>query len=100
EIWGPHEEGNEIKAALLQAGEEFGLKQVGSRAYSTVSIESGWIPSPTPAIYSGEKMRPYREWLRADGFEANASLGGSYYSDDIRDYYQTPWDLGYGRHIA
>src|SRR5204862_8305828 len=25
-----------------------------------------------------------------------ASLGGSFYSDDIRDYYLTPWDLGYG----
>lgn len=100
EIWGPYNEGQEVKAALLRAGEEFGLKQVGSRAYSTVSIESGWIPSPTPAIYAGEKMKTYRDWLRADGFEANASLGGSYYSDDIWDYYQTPWDLGYGRHIA
>lgn len=100
EIWGPHAEGQAVKAALLRAGEEFGLKQVGSRAYSTVSIESGWIPSPTPAIYTGEKMKPYREWLRADGFEAKASLGGSFYSDNIQDYYQTPWDLGYGRHIA
>ena len=25
-----------------------------------------------------------------------ASLGGSFYSNDIRDYYLTPWDLGYG----
>ena len=52
-----------------------------------------------PAIYAGDSMRPYREWLSADGFEANASLGGSYYSDNIVDYYQTPWDLGYGRHV-
>ena len=99
EFWGPYEEGEEIKAAVVEAGKEFGLRQVGSRAYSTVSIESGWIPSPTPAIYSGEKMKPYREWLSADGFEGNASLGGSYYSDHIQDYYQTPWDLGYGAHV-
>jgi vanillate/3-O-methylgallate O-demethylase len=25
-----------------------------------------------------------------------ASLGGSFYSDNIADYYLTPWDLGYG----
>ncbi len=25
-----------------------------------------------------------------------ASLGGSFYSDDIGDYYLTPYDLGYG----
>ena len=51
-----------------------------------------------PAIFS-DSMKAYREWLPADGFEANASLGGSFYSDNIEDYYQTPWDLGYGRHV-
>lgn len=96
EVWGPSEDGPEIKTALVEAGEEFGLKQGGARAYSTVAIESGWIPSPMPAIYTGDKMKPYREWLRFDGFEANASLGGSFVSENIEDYYLTPWDLGYG----
>jgi syringate O-demethylase len=41
-------------------------------------------------------MRPYREWLPATGYEATASLGGSFDSDNIEDYYLTPWDLGYG----
>jgi vanillate/3-O-methylgallate O-demethylase len=27
------------------------------------------------------------------------SLGGSFYSPDIEDYYATPWDLGYGKLI-
>jgi glycine cleavage system aminomethyltransferase T len=96
EIWGPLEEGGEIKAALVEAGKEFGLKLGGSRAYSSVAAESGWLPSPLPAIYTGEPMKPYREWLSADSFEANASLGGSLYSDRIEDYYLTPWDIGYG----
>ena len=52
-----------------------------------------------PAIYAGDKMKTYREWLSAEGFEATASLGGSFYSDDITDYYQTLWDLDYGMHI-
>jgi len=96
EIWGPHEEREEIRAAIVEAGEEFGLKQVGSRAYATNTLESGWIPSPMPAVYSGEKMKSYRQWLPGKGYEATASLGGSYYSDNIEDYYLTPWDLGYG----
>ena len=96
ELWGPKEEGDEIRATLLEAGKEFGLRAGGARAYSTVAIESGWVPSPMPAIYSGEKMRPYREWLTANSFEANASLGGSMVSDNIEDYYLTPYDLGYG----
>ena len=99
ELWGPREESEIIRSALVDAGEGLGLVEVGARAYSTVSPESGWIPSPMPAIYSGEAMKAYREWLPADGFEANASLGGSYYADNIEDYYQTPWDLGYGRHV-
>ncbi|MDE3077410.1 MAG: aminomethyltransferase family protein, partial [Chloroflexota bacterium] len=96
EIWGPHEEREEIRAAIVEAGREFGLRQVGSRAYATNTLESGWIPSPLPAVYSGEKMKPYRQWLAGNGYEATASLGGSFYSDNVDDYYMTPWDLGYG----
>ena len=40
-------------------------------------------------------MKSYREWLPADGYEGTGSLGGSFVSDDISDYYLTPHDLGY-----
>lgn len=98
ELWGPAEDAEVVRAAIIEAGKDFGLQQAGARAYSTVSPESGWIPSPMPAIFSAS-MKAYREWLPGDGFEANASLGGSFYSDNIEDYYQTPWDLGYGMHV-
>ena len=77
----------------------FGLKRCGARAQSTFATESGWIASPLPAIYSGETMKAYRDWLSADSFEATASLGGSYCSKRIEDYYLTPWDLGYGHFV-
>jgi len=96
EIFGPWAEGDAVKAAIVAAGEEFGIRQVGSRAYSSNTLESGWIPSPLPAIYTGEKMKAYREWLPAKGYEGTASLGGSFYSNNIADYYLTPYDLGYG----
>lgn len=99
EFWGPVELGAEVKAAILKAGEAYGLKQVGGRAYSSICVDSGWIPSPLPAIYTGEAMRPYREWLSDQSFEAVASLGGSFVSERIEDYYLTPWDLDYGRLI-
>ena len=41
-------------------------------------------------------MKPYRQWLSANTYEAIASLGGSFYSNNIEDYYLNPWDLGYG----
>jgi vanillate/3-O-methylgallate O-demethylase len=96
EIWGPYAEGDEIREAIIAAGREFGLVQVGSRAYASNTLESGWIPSPLPAVYTGEKMRKYREWLPAAGYEATCSIGGSYVSNDIEDYYLTPYELGYG----
>ena len=96
ELFGPWEEGEEVLAALLEAGRDAGLRQVGARAYSSNTLESGWIPSPLPAVYAGDGMKPYREWLPAKGYEGLASLGGSFSSPDITDYYLTPYDLGYG----
>jgi syringate O-demethylase len=96
EFFGPWDECEAVREALVSAGEEFGLRLVGGRAYSCNTLESGWIPSPLPAVYSGASMKAYREWLPAAGYEGAASLGGSFYSDDIEDYYFTPWDLGYG----
>lgn len=96
ELFGPWEYGEEVRNAIVEAGREFGIRQVGARAYPTTCLESGWIPSPLPAIYTGEKMKPYRQWLKLTSYEATASLGGSFYSDNIEDYYLTPYDLGYG----
>jgi len=60
EVWGPYEEREEIRAAIVEAGKDFGLHQVGSRAYPSNTLESGWIPSPLPAIYTGDKLKAYR----------------------------------------
>jgi glycine cleavage system aminomethyltransferase T len=99
ELVGPYAEGDAVRDAIVKAGEEFGLRLVGGRAYSSNTLESGWIPSPLPAVYSGEKMKPYRQWLTADSYEAKASIGGSFVSRKIEDYYLTPWDMGYGSFI-
>jgi len=99
ELVGPIAEGDAVRDAIVKAGEEFGLRLVGGRAYSANTLESGWIPSPLPAVYSGEKMKPYRQWLKEDSYEARASIGGSFVSKKIEDYYLSPWDMGYGSFI-
>src|SRR5271170_6714709 len=96
EFFGPWDEGETVKAAIVEAGKQFGLRLVGGRAYASNTLESGWIPSPLPAIYTSPKMKAYREWLPNTCWEAIASLGGSFYSENIEDYYLTPYDLGYG----
>jgi vanillate/3-O-methylgallate O-demethylase len=95
ELFGPWEDMEDVRGAILEAGKDFGLRHVGSRVYATNTLESGWIPCPLPAVFTGEAMKAYREWLPGDGYEATGSLGGSYYADDIAGYYTTPHDLGY-----
>lgn len=99
ELWGPYETYEEVRGTILEAGKEFGLEPVGSRAYSTNTLESGWIPSPLPAVYTGEGLRSYREWLPANSYEAMNALAGSFVSGDIEDYYLNPFELGYGQFV-
>ena len=97
ELFGPWEQGEEVRSAILEAGKEFGLKQAGAKAYSTANLESGWVPPTLPGIFSGEAMREFRQWLSIKNL---GSLGGSFNSDSIEDYYLTPYDLGYGNTVA
>jgi glycine cleavage system aminomethyltransferase T len=99
EIFGPWADGDKVRDAIVEAGQEFGIRKVGARTYPTSTLESGWIPSPLPAVYSDEKMQPYREWLKGTSYEATASLGGSFVSKKIDNYYLSPYDMGYGNFV-
>jgi syringate O-demethylase len=96
ELMGPWEDYEAVHSALVEAGKDYDMKLVGGRTYSSNTLESGWIPSPLPAIYTGDSMKDYRDWLTANDYEAKCSIGGSYVPDSVEGYYLTPWDLGYG----
>src|ERR1700739_3701297 len=93
---GPSESFDRVRDTILEAGREFGLEPCGARAYSCNTRESGWIPSPLPAIYTSPSLRSYREWLGADSYEATNAIAGSFVSPNVEDYYTNPWELGYG----
>jgi vanillate/3-O-methylgallate O-demethylase len=88
-----------VRETIVEAGKEFGLQLVGSRTYATNTLESGWIPSPLPAVYTGDAMESYREWLPATSYEGVSSIGGSFVPDSIEGYYLTPYEMGYGPFI-
>jgi len=103
EVWGPYADKHYIQTTIQQAAADAGvdLRLVGSRAYSTNTLESGWIPSPLPGIYTGDgMMKDYRDWLGADSYESVCSVGGSLVSNNIEDYYVDPFELGYGFYIG
>ena len=41
EIWGPFDEWEEVRAAILEAGKEFGIVPVGNKGYSSATFGSG-----------------------------------------------------------
>jgi vanillate/3-O-methylgallate O-demethylase len=97
ELFGPWAEGEDVLSALVEAGKGLGLLRAGARAYASANLESGWVPAPLPAIFTGEAMKPFRQWRSA---ARAGSLGGSMDSPDIADYYVSPFDLGYDRIVA
>jgi vanillate/3-O-methylgallate O-demethylase len=100
EFIGEYKDGDAVKDALLEAGQDLGIVQVGALAYATNGIESAWIPTPTPGIYTDPELRPYREWLKVFSYEGQKPLHGSFFCEDIEDYYTSPYELGYGRSIV
>ncbi len=95
EFFGPWADSDIVLDTLMEAGAEFGIRRVGAKAYSSSPLESGWVPTPFPAIFD-EDFAEYREWLPA---ARAGSVAGSLYSNDVHDYYMTPFDLGLGRSV-
>lgn len=99
ELQGPYEHAELIKDVILEAGEPYDIQRLGTRAYEPLSVKLGWVTTHVPAIYTGDEMANYRAWLRASSYEGTYSIAGSYHSDDIRDYYVSPLDIGYDHMI-
>lgn len=100
EFIGPYRHHDHVLSTLLRAGEGLGVTQVGALAYATNGVESGWIPNPTPAIYTDDSLADYRDAVGLYSYEGQNPLYGSFYSPRIEDYYTSPWELGYGRSIS
>jgi glycine cleavage system aminomethyltransferase T len=100
EFFGPWEDGELVKKAILKAGEALNMAQVGGLAYYTTGIESGWIPTPLPGIYTSSALEEYRRSVSLYSYEGMNALQGSFYSERAEDYYCSPYELGYGRSIS
>jgi len=84
----------------LEAGQEHGIRRLGTRAYEPLSVALGWITGTVVPIYDSDEMKGYREWLDADSYEGTYSIAGSFVSDDITDYYLSPVEIGYNHLIT
>jgi vanillate/3-O-methylgallate O-demethylase len=100
EFHGPFEHAEELKGAILDAGEAYGIRHLGSKAYNSQSVRLGWIGGQVPPIFGYDDMAGFREWLPMDSRVANFSIEGSFDSDDISDYFMDPVEYGFGNLIS
>jgi vanillate/3-O-methylgallate O-demethylase len=102
ELQGPQTYGDDVWEAVVEAGQDYGLRRLGRRTHMLNHLEMCFATRGhhyLPAIY-GDEMAEYREWLDAeDPAEANFTLSGSFKGDDISDWYRSPVELGWGRSI-
>jgi vanillate/3-O-methylgallate O-demethylase len=103
ELQGPAEVGPEVYAAVLAAGEEFGIRRMGGRVAPINHLES-CVPTIAtdyiPAVFEPD-LRDYLEVFTAS-MPANAQpayVAGSFPGREISEYYRSPVELGWGRNI-
>jgi vanillate/3-O-methylgallate O-demethylase len=103
ELQGPAEAGPEVYAAVLAAGEEFGIRRMGGRVAPINHLES-CVPTIAtdyiPAIFEPD-LRDYLGVFTAS-MPPNAQpayVAGSYPGREISEYYRSPVELGWGRNV-
>lgn len=99
ELWGPWDQRDAIRNAIIEAGQEFGLCLVGGMAYLVPAIESGWYQATLPAIFTGDDMLGFRKWVPETEHNALVRLQGSKAYSSIEQYYRSPYDVGLGNFI-
>ncbi|MCZ4535937.1 hypothetical protein O4159_10775 [Gordonia terrae] len=103
EFHAAQEHREEITAAILAAGAEFGIRRLGRRTVMINHLEAAF---PTGNWhYLKQSFHPELagsgEWIRErfDTYGLVSTIRGSFDSDDVNDYLQSPVTLGWGKSI-
>jgi len=104
ELQGPAEIGGEIYEAVLEAGQEFGIRRMGARVAMINHLES-CVPTIAtdyiPAIFEDE-LSEYLEFFLSSmpSYAQPAYIAGSYQGREISEYYRSPVELGWERNVS
>jgi len=103
ELQGPTRFSKEIYAAIMEAGQEFGIRRLGGRAVFINHLEACFptiIVDYCPAIFDDDMIEYRQEFAAAMPAEASTfNIAGSFEADDIRAWYRSPVDLGWTKNI-
>lgn len=112
EIHGSAEHAVEVRRLIIDAGQEFGIRQLGSRTVMINHLEAAF-PTIThdylPAV-SEEGEREFFEWHSKlnpsygtpdwfRSFNRSVKVKGSFESDNLSDWYRSPIELGWAKSV-
>ena len=103
ELQGPAAIGKEVYDAVIEAGQEYGIRKMGGRVAMINHLEACYPTIATdyiPAIFDDE-LADYLEYFRSamPSFAQPAYIAGSYPGREISEYYRSPIELGWGRNV-
>lgn len=103
ELQGPMTQATAVYDAIVSAGQEFGLRRIGGRAIFVNHLEACFptiVTDYMPAIFD-EDMEQYQQEFRSamPGYAATFNVAGSFQSNDLRDWYRSPVELGWSKVI-
>jgi vanillate/3-O-methylgallate O-demethylase len=103
ELQGRAEHARDVYEAIVEAGQEFGLRKLGGRAVFVNHLEACFptiIVDYMPAIF-GAQMDDFRAEFLGSMPAASATfyLAGSFEAEDISAWYRSPVELGWGKSI-
>jgi vanillate/3-O-methylgallate O-demethylase len=103
ELQGPNEHAQDVYDAVLQAGQEFGMRRLGARVSQVNHLEACFptiVADYLPAIF-GDELTDYLAEFRAamPAFAQTFNIAGSFQADHISAWYRSPVELGWTRNI-
>lgn len=104
ELQGPREYGREIYEAVLEAGKEYGIRQLGRRTVMINHLEACY---PTASWHYlgaavGKGLPGYGKYI-SKNFDISwirTKLGGSFQGRNIREYFRSPVEMGWTKNIS
>lgn len=105
ELQFPAEHASEVRAALLDAGTDLGIREMGGRVAMLNHLEA-YYPTQgldyLPAIFDERGAGFLAELAEQGGgwLDMYYRIAGSYESDNVADWYRSPVEFGWGNRIA
>ncbi|MGD0918851.1 MAG: aminomethyl transferase family protein [Thermodesulfobacteriota bacterium] len=103
ELQGPREYAQDIYDAILEGGQELGIRRLGRRTAMINHLEACFPTGNWHYLMAWftEEMTKFSEYVVKflKGASLTPKLRGSFVSDDIRDYYRSPVEMGWTKNI-